>query len=53
MKSLEQQGALALHSARALLVKQQTMLANAMRGLATAFGFVVPKGMDKREALEH
>ena len=51
VKSLEQQGALALHSARALLVKQQTMLANAMRGLATEFGFVVPKGMDKLEAL--
>ena len=38
VKSLEQQGVLALHSARALLVKQQTMLANAMRGLATEFG---------------
>lgn len=33
VKSLEQQGVLALHSARALLVKQQTMLANAVRGL--------------------
>jgi len=32
-KSLEQQGILALHSVRSLLVKQQTMLANAMRGL--------------------
>jgi error-prone DNA polymerase len=47
VKSVEQQGVLALHSARALLVKQQTMLANAMRGLATEFGLVVPKGMDK------
>ena len=35
VKSLEQQGILALHSARTRLVKQQTMLANAMRGLAT------------------
>jgi error-prone DNA polymerase len=42
-KSLEQQGILALHSARSLLVKQQTMLANAMRGLATEFGLTVPK----------
>ena len=33
VKSLEQQGVLSLHSARALLVKQQTMLANAIRGL--------------------
>ncbi|MDQ2803236.1 MAG: IS110 family transposase [Pseudomonadota bacterium] len=46
-KSLEQQGILALHSARTLLVKQQTMLANAMRGLATEFGLTVPQGMGK------
>jgi transposase len=35
VKTLEQQGTLALHSVRSLLVKQQTMLANAMHGLAT------------------
>ena len=46
MKSPEQQGVLALHSVRSLLVKQETMLANAMRGLATEFGLVVPKVMD-------
>jgi len=46
-KSLEQQGVLALHSARSLLVKQQTMLANAMCGLATEFGLIVPKGLGK------
>jgi error-prone DNA polymerase len=51
VKSVEQQGVLALHAARSLLVKQQTMLANAMRGLATEFGLVVPKGMDKLEEL--
>jgi transposase len=51
VKSLEQQGVLALHSARALLVKQQTMLANAMRGLATEFGLVVPQGMGRLEEL--
>jgi error-prone DNA polymerase len=51
VKSLEQQGVLALHSVRSLLVKQETMLANAMRGLATEFGLVVPKGMDKLEGL--
>ena len=50
-KSPEQQGVLALHSVRSLLVKQETMLANAMRGLATEFGLVVPKGMDKLEEL--
>jgi len=42
IKSLEQQGILALHSARSLLVKQQTMLANAVRGLAAEFGLAVP-----------
>ena len=46
-KSLEQQGVLALHSARSLLVNQQTMLANAMRSLATEFGLTVPKGISK------
>ncbi len=43
IKSLEQQGTLAVHAARTLLVKQQTMLANAMRGLAAEFGLTVPK----------
>ncbi len=51
IKSLEQQGVLTLHSVRSLLVKQQTMLANAMRGLATEFGLVVPKGMSRLEEL--
>jgi transposase len=51
VKSLEQQGVLALHSARALLVKQQTMLANAVRGLATEFGLVVPRGLSRLEEL--
>src|ERR1700692_869739 len=50
-KSLEQQGILALHSARSLLVKQQTMLANAMRGLATEFGLTVPQGIGRLEEL--
>jgi transposase len=56
VKSSEQQGILALHAARSLLVKQQTMLANAARGLATEFGLVVPKGLhrldDLRELME-
>src|SRR5271166_3363146 len=51
IKSIEQQGILALHSARSLLVKQQTMLANAMRGLAAEFGLIVPQGMRKLEDL--
>src|ERR1700710_946802 len=47
MKTAEQQAILALHSARSLLVKQQTMLVNAMRGLATEFGLTVPKGISR------
>ena len=46
-KSVEQQGILALHSVRSLLVKQQTMLANAIRGLLTEFGLTVAKGIGK------
>jgi error-prone DNA polymerase len=51
MKTTEQQAVLALHSTRSLLVKQETMLANAIRGLANEFGATVPKGMDKLEEL--
>ena len=51
VKSVGQQGVLALHTARALLVKQQTLLANALRGLAGEFGLVVPQGLCKLEAL--
>lgn len=51
VKSVEQQGILALHAARSLLVKQQTMLANAMRGLATEFGLTVPQGIRKLDEL--
>jgi transposase len=51
VKTVEQQGILALHTARALLVKQQTMLANAIRGLASEFGHVVPKGLHNLEPL--
>ena len=47
IKSIEQQGILALHSARSLLVKQQTMLVNAMRGLAAEFGLAVPQGIGR------
>jgi error-prone DNA polymerase len=51
IKTTEQQAVLSLHSARSLLVKQETMLANAMRGLAAEFGITVPKGMSKLEDL--
>jgi len=51
VKTLKQQGILALHAARSLLVKQETMLANALRAVATEFGFVAPKGMEKLQEL--
>lgn len=47
VKGLAQQGTLALPTARALLVKQQTMLANAMRSLAAEFGLVAPLGFGR------
>ncbi|MFO1039784.1 MAG: IS110 family transposase [Geminicoccaceae bacterium] len=47
VKGLEQQAMLALHAARALLVKQQTMLANALRSLVAEFGVVAPLGLGK------
>ena len=47
VKSLAQQGVLALHSVRLLLVKQQTMLANALRGLVSEFGLTAAKGIGR------
>lgn len=51
VKTMEQQAILAVHTARALLVKQQTMLANAVRSLASEFGLTVPKGIGNVEGL--
>ncbi|MBN8905092.1 MAG: IS110 family transposase [Rhodospirillales bacterium] len=44
VKSAEQQAALMLHRVRDLLVRQRTMLLNAMRGHMAEFGIVVPQG---------
>ena len=44
VKSCEQQGSLMLHRARDLLVRQRTMLTNALRGFAAEFGLVVGQG---------
>src|ERR1700709_2412436 len=51
IKTLEQQGTLALHTARSLLVKQKTMLANAMRGIATEFGLTTSQGIQNVDEL--
>ena len=44
IKSPEQRAALAVHRARDLLVRQRTMLTNAVRGFAAEFGIVSAKG---------
>jgi len=51
VKSAEQQGALMLLKVRDLLVKQRTMLINAMRGHAAEFGVVTAKGPVKLSEL--
>src|SRR6266852_8121808 len=44
VKSAEQQAAAGLHKVRELLVKQRTMLINALRGLLAEFGLVAAAG---------
>jgi len=47
IKEADQQAALMLHRSRELLVRQRTMLANAVRAHAAEFGLVVPKGIQR------
>jgi transposase len=51
IKSLEQQGVLALHTSRSLLIRQRIMLGNALRGLAAEFGLAVSKGAERLDEL--
>ena len=44
VKSVDQQGVLALHRARDLLVRQRTTLGNALRAHLSEFGIVAPQG---------
>jgi transposase len=44
VKTAEQQSVLMLHRARSLLVRQRTMLANAIRGHLAELGIAVPQG---------
>jgi transposase len=44
VKSVEQQATLAVHSTRALLVRQRTMAANALRGMLSELGIVAAQG---------
>jgi len=47
IKSVEQQAALAMHRARALLVRQRTQLVNAIRGLLAEFGVEIASGVEQ------
>jgi transposase len=47
VKSPEQQGALAMHRTRDLLVKQRTQLVNMIRGLLAEFGIDIPRGLER------
>ena len=51
VKSADQQAVLMLHRARALLIRQQTMLANAFRAHLAELGIVVPQGIRHVRAL--
>jgi transposase len=45
VKSVEQQATLAVHNTRALLVRQRTMLANALRAALSELGIVAAQGI--------
>lgn len=47
VKTKEQQSALLMHRGRDLLVRQRTMLANALRGHLAEFGLVAAQGLHK------
>jgi len=51
VKSIDQQAVLMLHRARALLIRQRTMLANALRSHLAEFGIVVAQGVGRVASL--
>lgn len=51
VKTAQQQAGLSLLNSRAILVKQRTMLVNALRGHLGEFGLVAAKGQQGRSAL--
>ena len=50
-KSAEQQSVLMLHRARELLVRQRTMVINALRGHCAELGLIVAQGASKVDEL--
>ncbi len=51
VKTMEQQSVLMLHRTRELLVRQRTMLVNAIRGHMAEFGIVAPAGIPRVKEL--
>jgi transposase len=51
LKSAERQSVLTLHKARELLVRQRTMLINAIRSHSAEFGLIAPQGARKVDEL--
>jgi transposase len=51
VKTAEQQATLMLHRTRELLIRQRTMLVNALRGHLAEFGVIAAKGLHKVEGL--
>jgi len=47
VKTAQQQSALLMHRGRELLVRQRTMLANALRGHLAEFGLIAAQGLHK------
>src|SRR5487761_517804 len=51
VKDVDQQAVLMLHRARSLLVRQRTMLVNALRAHLAEFGIIAPQGLRHVEIL--
>ena len=51
IKDVDQQSVLMLHRARALLIRQRTMLVNALRAHMAEFGFIAAQGLRNVEQL--
>lgn len=51
IKNEEQQAVLVLHRTRSLLVRQRTMLANAVRAHLAEFGVIAPQGIERMAQL--
>lgn len=51
VKGEEQQAALAVHRTRALLIRQRTMLVNALRAHLAEFGIIAPVGIERTTEL--